>query len=42
MGLSEGHANLESLTQPLVKGHRASRDKTALACPCVWCIFMAR
>lgn len=33
MGLSEGHVNLEFLTQLLVKGHRASRDKMVSACP---------
>lgn len=33
MGPSEGHVNLESLTQLLVKGHRDSRDKMASACP---------
>lgn len=34
MGLSEGHINLESLTQLLLgKGHRASRDRMASARP---------
>ena len=33
MDLSVGHVNLESLTQLLVKGHRASRVKKASACP---------
>lgn len=33
MGLSEGHANPESLTQLLGKGHSVSRDGRASACP---------
>lgn len=33
MGPSAGDINLESLTQPLAKGHCASRDKMASACP---------
>lgn len=41
MGLWEGHANLESLTQLLVKGHHASRAKMASACPSGLVHFMA-